>query len=160
MHLQIRSSKFSCLIKRFWSFISLNSNVTTLLKRNIYISFLLRILEILKRNCFIKVLQTSAFRCKFFLTENRTLSFLGTSCLSDIGWRQKYHWQKQPLAYVLQSVLKNFAIFIVKHLQLYLKETPTEVFTSEYHEIFNSFLKGFFTEHLWWLLLHWPMSKW
>ena len=42
------------------------------------------------------------------------------------------------------SVLKNFATFIVKHLQLYLKETPTEVFTSEYHEICNSFLSFFY----------------
>ena len=42
------------------------------------------------------------------------------------------------------SVLKNFAICIVKHLQLYLKETPTEVFTSEYHEICNSFLSFFY----------------
>ena len=35
-------------------------------------------------------------------------------------------------------------------LQLYLKETPTQVFSCEILQIFKN---TFFTEHLWWLLL-------
>ena len=57
-----------------------------------------------------------------------------------------------------RAVLKNFALFIVKHLcfslfliklqtclQLYKKEIPTKVFSCEYCEIFN---ESFFTEPL------------
>ena len=43
------------------------------------------------------------------------------------------------------DVLKNFAIFTGKHLQLYQKDTPTQVFSCEYCEIFkNTYLE----EHL------------
>ena len=31
-----------------------------------------------------------------------------------------------------------------------LKETPTQVYSCEYYEIFKN---SFFTEHVWWLLL-------
>ena len=50
-----------------------------------------------------------------------------------------------------KAVLKNFAIFTGKQLfwnpffQLYQKETPTEVFSCEYCEIFKN---TYFEEHL------------
>ena len=53
------------------------------------------------------------------------------------------------------GVLKNFAIFSVKHLCWslffsYQKETPTQVLSWEYCKIFEN---SFFVEHLRWLLL-------
>ena len=43
-----------------------------------------------------------------------------------------------------------FEFLINKGLQLYEKQTPTEMFSFEYFEIIKS---TFFSEHLWWLLL-------
>ena len=62
-------------------------------------------------------------------------------------------------------ILKSFANFTGKHLcwslflknlqaeglQLYLKKTPTRVFSCEIREIFKN---TFFTEYLWWMFLH------
>ena len=67
----------------------------------------------------------------------------------------RFPLQKQPFANVFKiGVLKNFAIFAEKHkwwnlrppwdLQLYLKETLTQVFSCEYCEILRI---PFFTEH-------------
>ena len=51
--------------------------------------------------------------------------------------------KQPPDAFYKKAVLKSFAMFIEKHLcwpsalQLYQKETPTQVFSCEYYKIFN-----------------------
>ena len=56
--------------------------------------------------------------------------------------------------FLKRDVLKNFAFFTGKYpegLQIYLKETPTQVFWCKYCEFLST---SFFIEHLWWLLLY------
>ena len=73
---------------------------------------------------------------------------------------RNYRIQKQPFFKI--GALKNLAILTEKHfcwrlfwspegLQLYLKETPTQVFSCKYCEIFNKAV--LFIEHIRWLLL-------
>ena len=59
--------------------------------------------------------------------------------------------KKPPQMFYKKGFLKHFTIFTEKHLcwpaslQLYLKETPTQVFSSEYYEIVKNI---YFEEHL------------
>ena len=59
--------------------------------------------------------------------------------------------KKPPQMFYKKGFLKHFTIFTEKHLcwpaslQLYLKETPTQVFSCEYYEIVKNI---YFEEHL------------
>ena len=69
----------------------------------------------------------------------------------------KYFFQKQPFANVLQNrCSEKFRNIhgetpVPESLQLYQKETPTQVFSCENCEIFKN---SFFIEHLLWLILN------
>ena len=66
------------------------------------------------------------------------------------------HALEQSYRNYIGEVSVQFVLFVeflrttLKHLACRKKETPTQVFSCEYYEIFKN---RFFLEHLWWLIL-------